>query len=92
MADEKLYIGEQQDKFNQTSSEYLHVNSCGIQRTMGAPYRVIRKNGRVDYHILYLVTGECRACYGEKNLCAFPRRLCFLRAGAQTRLSVWKGH
>ena len=66
MAGGELYIGEQHDKFNRTSTEYLHVNSCGIQRTMGTPYRVIRKNGRVDYHILYIEKGRCRAYYDGK--------------------------
>lgn len=64
MEQTELYIGEQHDKFNQTSSEYLCVNSCGIQRTMGNPYRVIRQNGRVDFHILYIETGTCLAYYG----------------------------
>lgn len=64
MAGGELYIGEKNDKFNLTSSEYLHVNSCGIQYTMGKPYRVIRKNGRVDFHILYIKDGTCHAYYG----------------------------
>lgn len=91
MADEKLYIGEQQDKFNQTSSEYLHVNSCGIQRTMGAPYRVIRKNGRVDYHILYIVTGECRACYGDKIYVLSPGGFVFYEPGHKQDYQFGKG-
>lgn len=46
-----------------TSDKYLHVNSCAIQ-TLFDDYHTFRPNGRVDYHILYIINGNC---YAEKN-------------------------
>ena len=42
------------------SNEYIHLNSCGCQRLSGKDSSVLRPNGRVDYHILYITEGECR--------------------------------
>ncbi len=43
-----------------TSNEYLALNSCGIERLSDIDRGSIRKNGRVDYHILYIEKGICR--------------------------------
>lgn len=41
------------------SDEYLHLNSCGIKFLCDKDYSTLRKNGRVDYHILYIAKGKC---------------------------------
>ena len=42
------------------SAEYLHVNSCGIQRLFDRDYHTLRARGRLDYHLLYIAEGCCR--------------------------------
>ncbi len=41
------------------SDAYLELNSCGRQFLTGRDYKMIRENGRVDYHILYIEKGAC---------------------------------
>ncbi len=42
-----------------TSKEYLALNSCGIEDISDMSRGSMRKNGRVDYHILYIEKGTC---------------------------------
>lgn len=44
------------------NSEYLKLNSCGIEQLGDRDHNCIRENGRIDYHILYIAQG---ACYAE---------------------------
>ena len=39
------------------SDEYLEINSCNVQHLTGKNYRMLRPEGRVDYHILYIAEG-----------------------------------
>lgn len=41
------------------SDVYLELNSCGRQFLADRDYKMIRENGRVDYHILYIEKGAC---------------------------------
>ena len=41
------------------SDAYLELNSCGRQFLADRDYKMIRENGRVDYHILYIEKGTC---------------------------------
>ncbi len=52
------------------STEYLHVNSCGIQRLYDRDYHTLRARGRRDYHLLYIAEGCCRVvnAQGEEVL------------------------
>jgi len=52
-------VQEFKDKTNFTSNEYLHINSCGKQNNFNKEYTILRTKGRVDYHILYIVSGSC---------------------------------
>ncbi len=63
----ELYIGEAQDRTNYKSEAYLKVNSCGSQSNGGRAFATLRSAGRVDYHILYIVKGICRADYQGKT-------------------------
>lgn len=42
-----------------TSSDFLSLNSCGIQYLGDLDYDNKRPNGRIDYHILYIFEGKC---------------------------------
>ncbi len=41
------------------SDEFIAVNSCGIEQLSDIDRGSMRKNGRVDYHILYIERGIC---------------------------------
>ena len=45
----------------QVSSDYLKLNSCGIQKLWDRDYLRIREHGRADYHIIYILQGKCTA-------------------------------
>lgn len=46
------------------STQYLELNSCGIQRLWNTDCGSTREHGRSDFHILYLGQG---CCYAEIN-------------------------
>lgn len=46
------------------SEEYIHLNSCGCQHLSGKDTSLLRPNGRVDYHILYITEGVCFVTLG----------------------------
>ncbi len=51
------------DKSNFMPQKYLQVNSCGKEIHYYQAYHVVRKNGRLDYLILYILTGTCTVEY-----------------------------
>lgn len=55
-------IREKNDFF---SDKYLNINSCG--RYFNADYKIFRKNGRSDYHFLYVKSGNCTVMYKNKK-------------------------
>ena len=61
-----IYDGSIQDTTNYCSNEYITVNSCNVWHSRGRAYTVIREHGRVDYHILYVLEGECSCLYGDE--------------------------
>lgn len=50
------------------TNDYILLNSCGIEY-LNNDIRQIRKNGRVDYHILYIYRG---CCYIKKHATEIP--------------------
>lgn len=55
------------EKYDFISDKYLHINSCG--RSINSGYEIIRRNGRSDYHLLYVCSGSCVAEYeGAKSV------------------------
>ncbi len=62
-----IYNGALRDTTNFTSDQYLEINSCNVQHSRGRSYIVIRDEGRVDYHILYVAAGECLCLYEGKE-------------------------
>lgn len=49
------------------SDAYLELNSCGRQILNDRDYTMVRENGRVDYHILYIEKGACTVEIGGKE-------------------------
>ena len=49
------------------SAEYLEINSCNVQHLTGKNYRMLRPEGRVDYHILYIISGACHVIEGGED-------------------------
>lgn len=49
------------EKNDYASDKYINVNSCGCRHNFD--YTIIRKNGRLDYHLLYICSSKCRAVY-----------------------------
>ena len=56
-----IRIAEFQDKTNFTSNKYLAINSCGFQRHRRQNSAVLRSKGRLDYHFIYIIKGNCTA-------------------------------
>lgn len=57
------------------SNLYLEVNSCGRQILSECDRTMIRKNGRVDYHILYITRGFCYTEFDGKEFTVGPGNL-----------------
>ena len=49
------------ERYDFFSDKYIQINSCGKYDNRG--YTIIRKNGRQDYHLLYVYSGSCTAVY-----------------------------
>ena len=57
------YITGEYNRSNRTSEQYLQVNSCGFNQHSAVYARTLRRSGRVDHHILYVIAGSCTARY-----------------------------
>ena len=53
------------DKTDFPPHSYLQINSCGFQNFF-SDYKVVRPDGRKDYHILFLNGGVCEAIHNQK--------------------------
>ncbi len=60
-----IWDGNKKDSTNFTTNKFLQINSCGFQNTSSG-YSVIRKKGRVDYHILLITNGICDVLHKGK--------------------------
>ncbi|MBO5747003.1 MAG: helix-turn-helix transcriptional regulator [Clostridia bacterium] len=80
-----VFDGRYRDLTNFTSSEYLHINSCGVSymRFADKPRttRFYRPDGRVDYHFLLITDGSLSALVdGEEYVLSVGDAL-FYRSG-----------
>lgn len=62
----RIHDGNSMDRTDFSSDQYIKINSCGFQN-MKNGCRIIRENGRQDYHILLLNAGGCRAFYDGES-------------------------
>lgn len=60
-----IYYGNKFDTTDFASDKYIQINSCGFQE---APIEctVVRRRGRLDYHILLTSKGICEAVFKDK--------------------------
>lgn len=60
-----MHDGRYQDRTNFTSNDYLHINSCGVNRYLFTGEErnigVFRPDGRVDIHLLLVTHGTMHA-------------------------------
>ncbi|MBQ8804060.1 MAG: helix-turn-helix transcriptional regulator [Tyzzerella sp.] len=59
----KIYNGDLRDTTNQKNDSFLQINSCGIHLPSGSQVIVSRKKGRLDYQLMYIMTGKCKVEY-----------------------------
>ena len=63
----KVWNGNIKDITNFTTDEFLKVNSCGFQN-VGVKFKVVRENGRKDYHFLLILSGKCEAVHNGRHV------------------------
>ena len=65
-----IYNGDKQDTTNFTSSEYLKINSASISNYGKENHKVIREKGRLDYHLIFVISGvlEAVTSQGKRTL------------------------
>lgn len=66
----RLYNGDIYDSKNYISKKFAAVNSCGVH--VDAWQHTIRTKGRVDYHLLYVESGELTAELDGKKQVILP--------------------
>ncbi len=64
-----------------SESAALLLNSCGIDRIGHTRRGSLRPNGRVDHHLLYIASGECKVVLGGKVHTARAGSVVFYRPG-----------
>ena len=42
-----------------TSDKFLEINGCDRHKAITYPLRTVRENGRVDYYVMYILSGYC---------------------------------
>ena len=69
VGDTMIYNGGLQDTTNFFVNKWIAINSCNTNHNNGQSVTVIRKDGRVDYHILYVAKGSCICLYdGQESV------------------------
>ncbi len=68
--EKNVYTNENLTNF--PSEEYFHINSCGMQNNHKNHFTILRREGRVDFHILYIVKGGLTAVYAGKEASLLP--------------------
>jgi AraC-like DNA-binding protein len=64
----KIHLGRD-DITNFSSEEYLKINSANVNHSRGIPVLVLREEGRVDYHLLFVAKGQCTVTHnGTEHL------------------------
>lgn len=68
----RYYNGDIHDSTNFSNQSYIHINSCGIQSHLSSETVYFRQNGRVDYHITYLLNGTMEVDYDSRTYLLKP--------------------
>ena len=81
-----IYDGETNDRTNWKSETFLAVNSCGVH--VESRVRTIREKGRVDWHLLYVESGEMQAVINGEEYPMVPGS--FLIYPPEARQEYWQ--
>ena len=74
----------------QTSDEYLKLNSCGVEYWGDLDGKCLRENGRADYHILYIKEGFCNLTVNNKTEKIGKGNIIMFRPGQRQQYSFLK--
>ena len=72
------------------SDKYLHVNNCGRQYLGDANHNTIRLHGRVDFHMLYILSGRCHAEVRGEEITAKAGDAVLFRPGEKQKYAFYK--
>lgn len=72
------------------SDRYLHLNNCGRQTLSLCDTHTVRPNGRVDYHILYILAGVCHAVVDGKAYDVIPGQIVLFQPKSPQEYSFFK--
>ncbi len=72
------------------SDKYLHVNNCGRQSLGDSNYNTLRLHGRIDYHLLYIISGKCHAEVGGAEHVAKAGYAILFRPGEKQKYAFYK--
>ncbi len=72
------------------SSDYLHLNSCGIENLNEKDTNKLREYGRKDYHILYIHRGCCYTEIDGRELAVEEGNLILYRPDVKQKYSFKK--
>lgn len=73
--DNTIVINKINEKNNFSSKKYMNVNACGRLSRCG--YGIAREIGRLDYHIVYVISGNWEAVYDNKKYSLKPGNFVF---------------
>lgn len=73
--DNTIVINKFNEKNNFSSKKYMNVNACGRLSRCG--YGIARELGRLDYHIVYVISGNWEAVYDNKKYSLKPGNFVF---------------
>lgn len=68
--EKNVYTNENLTNF--PSEEYFHINSCGMQNNHKNHFTILRREGRVDFHILYIIKGSLTVVYAGREETLLP--------------------
>lgn len=72
------------------SEKYLHVNNCGRQQLGDSNYSTLRINGRIDFHMLYIVSGKCHAEVRGESFVAREGEVILFRPSEKQKYAFYK--
>lgn len=60
-----IHDGDLYDLPHKPCTGWMQINSCGVGQSAGNRMLTLRKNGRLDYHLVYVQTGAVTVRHGD---------------------------
>ncbi|MGN0177869.1 MAG: AraC family transcriptional regulator [Monoglobaceae bacterium] len=70
-----IFIPPEDELTNFSSKKYMNINHCG--RLSRCAYRILREHGRLDYHIVYVISGYWETVYDNRKYSLKPGSFVF---------------